>query len=119
MAILETDWQRFLSPDSEIPPDVFFLVKSEHSENGEDRGESIRAHRIFLAGVSPVFRRMFYGPMKETGDVIPVRGTTHEAFATMINYVYRPPAMGAFDLAAVPKGCLNFWILLRGMKWGV
>ena len=32
MAIFETDWQSFLSRDSEIPPDVFFAV----DDSGDD-----------------------------------------------------------------------------------
>ena len=49
MAIFETDWQSFLSRDSEIPPDVFFAV----DDSGDDSScsiELIRAHKIFLAG---------------------------------------------------------------------
>ena len=67
MAIFETDWQSFLSRDSEIPPDVFFAVKKEADDSGDDSSfssELIWAHKIFLAGVSPVFRGMFFGPMK-------------------------------------------------------
>ena len=73
MAIFETDWQSFLSRDSEIPPDVFFAV----DDSGDDSScsiELIRAHKIFLAGVSPVF----FGPMKEKKEVIEIKETTHE-----------------------------------------
>ena len=55
MALLgRADWESFRSPDSEIPPDVFFLVKGE-----DGKSSKIGAHRILLAGISPVFRRMF------------------------------------------------------------
>ena len=67
MSIAETDWQSKLSPDSDLPPDVSFLVQGEH---GEDRETRIGAHKLFLAGVSPVFQGMFYGPMRETGGEI-------------------------------------------------
>ena len=45
---------------------------------------------------------MFYGPMSETAEVIEVKETTHEAFNTMINYIYKP-ADGSFTLDNV--GC--------------
>ena len=45
-----------------------FLVENE-DEDGGQRGvlRKIRAHRFLLAGVSPVFNRMFYGPMDSFG----------------------------------------------------
>ena len=94
MSIAETDWQSKLSPDSDLPPDVSFLVQGE---NGEDRETRIRAHKLLLAGVSPVFHGMFYGPMKETGEVV-VKETTPDAFKTMINYIYHPIGGEAFNL---------------------
>ena len=90
MAIVETNWEKLLSPDSQIPPDVFFLVKGE-DEGNESSNKPIGAHRIFLGGVSPVFMGMFFGPMKDTREVIEVEGTTHEAFTTMIDWVYKAP----------------------------
>ena len=90
MAIVETSWKRLLSPDSEIPPDVFFSVKSKANDSSSS-SRPIGAHKIFLAGVSPVFMQMFFGPLKETREVIEVEGTTEEAFTTMINYIYKPP----------------------------
>ena len=91
MSIVETNWQSFLSPDCAFPPDVFFLVKTEDDENGEGPENSIGAHRLLLAGVSPVFRGMLCGPMRETGEVIEVMETTPEAFTTMIGFIYKPP----------------------------
>ena len=92
MAIVETSWQKFLAQNSEVPPDVFFLVKGEEDDSSN---RPIGAHRNFLAGVSPVFRRMLFGPMKE-GEVIDVKHTTSEAFNTMINYIYKPPGSRKF-----------------------
>ena len=93
MSIVETDWKRFLSPDSDLPPDVFFLVKGEDEEC---QSKTIGAHKLLLAGVSPVFRGMFFGPLKEVGEVVEVKETTFEAFDNMVNYIYKPP--GGFDL---------------------
>ena len=67
MAIAKTNWQSFLSADSDLPPEVFFLVKTEEEECGGYVNKKFGAHRLFLAGVSPVFKAMFYGLMKETG----------------------------------------------------
>ena len=91
MAIVEANWQTFLSPDSEIPPDVFFLVKTEEAENAESSRKYFGAHKLLLSGKSTVFRKMFFGSMKETGEVIEVKETTAEAFTTMIEYIYKPP----------------------------
>ena len=95
MSAVETNWQSFLAPDSDLPPDVFFLVNDE-----ENRGESptIGAHKLILAGVSPVFRRMFYGPLKEERDVVEVKETTYEAFDTLVKYIYHPPGGPPFHL---------------------
>ena len=96
MAIVDTNWQNFLLPDSDIEPDVCFLVME-----GEGGGyKSIGAHRLLLAGCSPVFRGQFFGPMKDTGTVFEVKNTTAEAFGTMIRYIYRSPGAGTFTLDA-------------------
>ena len=97
-AIVDTDWQNFLLPDSEIPSDVCFLVKDETTagENG-----SFRAHKFLLAGSSPVFRAQFFGPMKDTGEVFEVKNTTADAFGTMVRYIYRSPGANTFTLDAI------------------
>ena len=46
---------------------------------------------FLLPGTSPVFRSMFFGPMKETGEMVEVKDTTSEALQTMIDYIYKPP----------------------------
>ena len=48
----------------------------------------VSAHKFLLAGASPVFRRQFLGSLKESSDVVLIKDTTFEAFATMINYLY-------------------------------
>ena len=47
MAIVETAWEKFLESDSEVPPDVFFLVKGEDEGIGKDSSRTIGAHREF------------------------------------------------------------------------
>ena len=95
MTIVETSWQEFLSPDSEIPHDVHFLAKGE-DEGQDSASKPIGAHKVLLAGVSPVFRRMLFGPLKEEREVIEVKDTTHEAFNTMVKFIYKPPGSRFF-----------------------
>ena len=89
MAILDINWKDFLCAESDLPPDVSFLVKSVDSSEGSEK--LFAAHRLLLAGCSPVFRSMFFGPLKETREVIEVEDTTPEAFRSMISFIYRPP----------------------------
>ena len=100
VAIVDTDWQNFLLPGSDIPPDVCFLVK-DATDGESGSSESIGAHKLLLAGSSPVFRRQFFGPMRETGEVVEVKDTRPEAFETMIRYIYRSPGATTFTLAAI------------------
>ena len=87
------DWKIFLSPDSDLPPDVSFLVA-----DGDRSSKTIRAHKYFLGGVSPVFRKQFFGPMKDAREEIEVEETTAEAFQTMINFIYRKPGQDIFTV---------------------
>ena len=94
MAIVDTNWQKFLLPDSDIQPDVSFLVMV--GEGGDCK--SIGAHKFLLAGCSPVFRGQFFGPMRDTGTVFEIKNTTAEAFGAMIRYIYRSPGADTFTL---------------------
>ena len=107
MSIAETDWQSLLSPDSDLPPDVFFLVQ----------GEKIGAHKLFLAGVSPVFKGMLYGLMRETADEIKVEETTFEAFDTVIKYIYHPNGGEPFNLNHVSCPQSLFELLSLATKY--
>ena len=90
-------WAPSPAPNAEVPPDVFFLVKREDEEEN-DSNKPIGAHMEFLAGVSPVFRRLLFGPFKEE-TVIPVKNTSFEAFKMMINYIYKPSSTIKFFLS--------------------
>ena len=104
MSIAETDWQSFLAQDSDLPPDVFFNVEGEDDgSEGERYKRNIGGHKLFLAGVSPVFKGMFFGPLKETGDVVEVKEISPEAFDNMIKYIYNPMGGGRFNLDHI--GC--------------
>ena len=84
---VETNWQAFLSQDSALPPDVFFRIKGNGEEAEENIGKIARAHKFLLAGTSPVFLQQFFGPMKDTKEVLEMKDTTPEAFNTMLSFI--------------------------------
>eukprot|EP00092_Neocalanus_flemingeri_P088766 GFUD01112199.1.p1 GENE.GFUD01112199.1~~GFUD01112199.1.p1 ORF type:complete len:299 (-),score=61.73 GFUD01112199.1:141-1037(-) len=82
-------------PSFGIPTDVTFQVmgfRSPELADGPDiermLGE-VRGHKLLLGLFSEVFRRSFYGPAKETKDIIPVKQTTLGAFEKMFEYIYQ------------------------------
>ena len=82
--IYTVDWIKFLGQDSELPPDVTFSVVQSSGTF------KVRAHKLILAAVSPVFRKMFFGDQKYTmeGDEIEITDSECFAFQKMINYIY-------------------------------
>ena len=94
MAIVRTDWEQFRNANSDIPPDIFFRVSQDSTgdENvemkNEDKTKMIGAHKLLLAGTSPVFQANFYGGMKMNGEVMVVKETTLEAFTTLLDLIY-------------------------------
>ena len=76
---METDWQSFLFRLWSSP--WCLLSRGGWWQGGQSK--TIGAHRLILAGVSPVFRGIFFGPMDETGEVVEVKETTLEAFDTV------------------------------------
>ena len=68
------------------------------TEAEDEKSTMIRAHKLLLAGTSPVFKANFFGPMKMTGEVMVVRETTIEAFTTLIDFIYWPPGKAEFSL---------------------
>ena len=66
-----------------IPYDVTFNIV------GEGIRKEIKAHKLYLAFHSSIFKSMFYGPMKDDRDVIPVKERSFEAFEKLIEYIYQ------------------------------
>ena len=60
---------------------------------------------------------MFFGPARETGEVVEVKETTFEAFDTLIKYIYNPPAGDPFNLDQI--GCPQklFKLLILANKY--
>lgn len=55
----------------------------------DDHTEEVPAHRNILATVSPVFSRMFYGPLKE-GDTVKIDDSNAGAFKEFLQIIYLP-----------------------------
>ena len=73
-----------LDPSCGIPPDVHFEI-----EDSEGRSLGILGgHRNIMALKSPVFKAMFFGPMKEEGDLIRIRDSSMFAFQKMLKYIH-------------------------------
>jgi len=73
-----------LDPDFGIAPDVTFQI--ETTEGGEPG--QVKAHRLIVGFLSPVFRNQFYSLVKDTNEVISVKDTTKVAFETLIDFIY-------------------------------
>ena len=118
MSIVETDWGAFLAPDSDIRPDVIFRVEGV-SHEGQTDVKTIAAHRMFLAGVSPVFMGMFYGPLKETREIVDVKEISPEAFDNMIKFIYNPREGNLFNLEEINCPQKLFEILAVADKYQI
>ena len=70
-------------------------------EEEVDKTNMIGAHKLLLAGASPVFRANFFGPMRMVGEVMVVKETTVEAFAALIDFIYWPPGKETFALTHI------------------
>merc|ERR1719481_750481 len=80
--------------DVGIPFDVTFKIfENDNTTVGNYESDvevkEVMAHKLILASYSPVFKRMFYGAMKETKDVIPVEQCTAKAFSLLIDHFYQ------------------------------
>ena len=113
MAMLgHVKWDKFLSPDSKCPPDVFFICKGEDGQIVK-----IGAHRLLLAGVSEVFANTFFGPMKNSEEEVEVKNTSPEAFQLLINYIYSQKGrywndgVGIIDKISSPKLLVELFAL--------
>ena len=83
--ILPTDEEplsSLLSPDCEIPSDIQFEI---FDEAGTLLG-TLGGHKNLMALRSPVFKRMFYGPLKEKGNTVQVKFTSLVAFNALLKH---------------------------------
>ena len=87
---------------------------------GETNTDVFYAHKYVLATSSPVFHRMFYGSLPETGPTIHLPDTDKESLEAFLRYLYTDETPGTAELAlkvmylahkymitALTKECVN------------
>jgi len=65
---------------SEIPYDITFVI--------EECGSKVKAHKLIMAMCSPIFKKQFYGELKEIEGEIVIKDATKDAFVTMLDFFY-------------------------------
>ena len=73
-----------LDPNCDIPCDVHFEIEDDE---GNKLG-TLGGHKAIMALKSPVFKAMLFGPMKENGEVVKIKGTSMLAFKTILNHIH-------------------------------
>merc|ERR1719187_1093656 len=57
----------------------------------------IQAHKFLLASISDVFESMFFGDLKEEGDIVELKETTMVAARAFFKYIYEKPGTVKID----------------------
>lgn len=65
--------------------DVHFTFPNDNN----NRGGTVAAHKLILASASPVFKAMFYGPLRES-DTVKITDSTADAFMEFLQLFYLP-----------------------------
>jgi len=73
-----------LNADFGIATDVTFQFPGETGGTPSQ----VKAHRLVLGFISPVFRNQFFGTVQDKDEIIAVEGTTKEAFERMVKFIY-------------------------------
>lgn len=94
--------------------DVAFIFKQENDDNS-DSETRIPAHKMILAFISPVFNSMFYGDLKETGDVI-ITDATAEGFTEFLQLFYKPEVKFTIDNIAEVMKLIDKYDVAGGLK---
>ena len=85
------NWAKLLLAECNVKTDISFSINNdiEIGDNENEKNKFIKAHKLILAAISPVFEKMFYGPMKETREVIPIEDSTEYSFQCLIDIIYK------------------------------
>jgi len=100
MSKTQSDSPLQVEPISTLPEFLQQLIRTgkytdvELIVGPDDVKKSFNAHKMVLAARSDVFDAMFYGPLKETSDVIHLPDCDPDAFKYVLNFVYTD-AMGS------------------------
>lgn len=70
---------------------------------------------MVLAFISPVFNSMFYGDLKETGDVV-ITDTTAEGFTEFLQLFYKPEVKFTIDNIAEVMKLIDKYDVAGGLK---
>eukprot|EP00092_Neocalanus_flemingeri_P037484 GFUD01040816.1.p1 GENE.GFUD01040816.1~~GFUD01040816.1.p1 ORF type:complete len:274 (-),score=42.39 GFUD01040816.1:15-836(-) len=82
-----------LDPNSDLPTDVTFFFQGE-----DNIVKEVKAHKLILSMASDVFKREFYGTMKEE-DVV-IKDASQQVFQAMIEFIYnKRTALGDLELS--------------------
>lgn len=87
MCLNELDLSSFLAEQTPVPHDVEFLVEDAFDRNNNT---TLKAHKLFLAAVSPVFQKTFFGEFCLKENPMKIYDTTPTAFKTLLEYIYLP-----------------------------
>jgi len=115
MGLRDFDWPSMLDPKTAaVPHDLTFNVYCH------DTGQLtlIKAHRLLLSIVSPVFRVQFYGMMKDERELIDIEYTHPVAFKSMIQFIYTGDSSFVADLYSQHNAESRADIILAALMLG-
>jgi len=87
MCLSEIDLSPFLSECPPAPHDVWMEVSVSNNSDQTDV-TVFKAHRLFLAAVSPVFQKTFYGSLGTSEKILRIPNTSPLAFRMFLEYIY-------------------------------
>ena len=116
LSIQKSELAAVLDPSTDIPTDLTIRVYED-----ENKVTVFHAHKYYLALVSKVLRKRFFGSLRENSEVIDVRGTTAKAFGVMISFVYHRecPTMVNFPSELVDVANLAEMYDIKGLMMKV
>lgn len=102
---MELDWQNEFH---EIKDRGLHLLQSEKWSDcrflvgaAPPNQKLIAGHKIMLAMASPVFERMFFGPLADKNDPILIPDVQPDAFQSMLEYIYSD----RINISSFDKAC--------------
>ena len=84
MALADLDWVGVLEADEDDTKDITFFMT-----DGDDAPVAVSCHKLLLSLVSPVFKKMFFGPKKENISSLDISGVSSESVRKMAEFIYQ------------------------------
>jgi len=92
--------------DNSVPYDLFFVVDS-NADNKEGQSSdhflTIPAHKTIMALGSEVFRRQFYGRIKEESSEVRIRDAQPEVFSLFVKCFYEDVDISLLDIKSLAE----------------